>query len=91
MKNKHPFRMKLDWRGARPLTLRELIIKSNFDTMMEIIIDFDPKMTNQAPHFLRAYEYIKHMKVKYDEDYFLAKNNDGVPDIVGLEGCFWLY
>ena len=28
MKNKNPFWMKLDWRGARPLTLRELIMKS---------------------------------------------------------------
>ena len=89
MKNKHPFWMKLDWRGARPLTIRELIIKSNFDTMMEIIIDFHQKMENQGPHFFRAYEYIKHMKVKYDEDYYLAENSEGMPFIMALEGSFW--
>lgn len=81
--------MKLDWRGARPLTLRELIIKSNFDTMMEIIIDFHPKMETQGPHFFRAFEYIKHMKIKYDEDYYLAKNSEGMPFIMALEGAGW--
>lgn len=54
MKNKHPFWTKLDWRGPRPLTLRELILKSNFDTMMEIIIDFHSKMANQGGTFLKA-------------------------------------
>ena len=36
--------MKLDWRGGRPLTLRELIMKSNFETMIKYIIAFDKKM-----------------------------------------------
>lgn len=89
MKNKHPFWMKLDWRGARPLTLRELIMKSNFEIMMKYIIAFDKKMTNQASHFYRACECIRDMKVKYDERYFLAENNDGAPFIMALEGSFW--
>lgn len=59
--------MKLDWRGPRPLTLRELILKSNFDTMMKIIIDFDPKMANQGGAYLRACYCIRDMKVKYIE------------------------
>ena len=59
MKNKHPVWTKLDWRGCRPLTLRELILKSNFDTMMDIIIDFDPKMSNQGGAFLRAVHCIR--------------------------------
>lgn len=54
MKDKHPIWTKLDWCGARPLTLRELIMKSNFDTMMEIIIDFHSKMDNQGGTFLKA-------------------------------------
>ena len=89
MKNKHPFWMKLDWRGARPLTLRELIMKSNFETMMKYIIAFDKKMTNQASHFYRAYECIRNMKVKYDEDYILAKHEYDVPFISVLEGTGW--
>ena len=39
MKNKHPVWTKLDWRGPRPLTLRELIMKSNFDRMMVYLAD----------------------------------------------------
>lgn len=89
MRNKHPYWKKLNWRGGRPLTIRELMIKNDFDTMMDIIIDFHPKMKGQEPHFFRAYEYIKRMRVKYDEDYYLAKNIDGMPDIMGLEGAFW--
>lgn len=74
MKNKHPFWTKLDWRGARPLTLRELIMKSNFQTMMKYIIAFDKKMANQGNHFCRACECIRDMKVKaHSEDYILAE------------------
>ena len=89
MKNKYPFWTKLDWRGPRPLTLRELILKSNFDAMMENIIDFDPKMANQAPCYLRSCEYIRDLKVKYDERFILAKNQDGKPFIMDLEGVDW--
>ena len=89
MKNKHPFWMKLDWRGGRPLTLRELIMKSNFQTMMKEIIAFDPKMTNQGNHFYRACECIRDMKVKYDERFILAKYEYDVPFITVLEGARW--
>ena len=92
MKNKHPVWPKLDWRGCRPLTLRELILKSNFDTMMDIIIDFDPKMSNQGGAFLRAVHCIRDMKVKANsEDYFLAKYDHqyNVPYIGVLEGIRW--
>lgn len=92
MKNKHPVWTKLDWRGCRPLTLRELILKSNFDTMMDIIIDFDPKMSNQGGAFLRAVHCIRDMKVKANsEDYFLAKYDHqyNVPYIGVLEGIRW--
>lgn len=84
--------MKLDWRGGRPLTLRELIMKSNFQTMMKYIIAFDPKMTNQGNHFYRACECIRDMKVKaHGEDYFLAKYDPeyNVPYIGVLEGINW--
>ena len=84
--------MKLDWRGPRPLTLRELILKSNFDRMMEIIIDFDPKMTNLGGAFLRACHYIRDMKLKpHDEDYILAKYDQqyDTPYIGVLEGMGW--
>ena len=54
MKNKHPFWMNLDWRGPRPLTLRELILKSNFETMMREIVAFHPKMKGLDAHFYRA-------------------------------------
>ena len=92
MKNKHPVWTKLDWRGPRPLTLRELIMKSNFDRMMEIITDFDPKMSNQGGSFLKAYHYIRDMKLKpHSEDYFLAKYDHqyNVPYIGVLEGIRW--
>lgn len=92
MKNKHPVWTKLDWRGPRPLTLRELIMKSNFDRMMEIIIDFDPKMSNQGGAFLKACHYIRDMKLKpHSEDYFLAKYDHqyNVPYIGVLEGIRW--
>lgn len=92
MKNKHPVWTKLDWRGPRPITLRELILKSNFDTMMDIIIDFDPKMSNQGGAFLRAVHCIRDMKVKANsEDYFLAKYDHqyNVPYIGVLEGIRW--
>ena len=81
--------MKLDWRGARPLTLRELIMKSNFQTMMKYIIVFDPKMTNQGNHFYRACECIRDMKVKYSPDYLLAKDYCGWPSVGILEGNPW--
>ena len=92
MKNKHPVWTKLNWRGPRPLTLRELIMKSNFDRMMEIITDFDPKMSNQGGSFLKAYHYIRDMKLKpHSEDYFLAKYDHqyNVPYIGVLEGIRW--
>lgn len=92
MKNKHPVWTKLDWRGPRPLTLRELIMKSNFDRMMEIITDFDPKMSNQGGAFLKACHYIRDMKLKpHSEDYFLAKYDHqyNVPYIGVLEGIRW--
>ncbi|MBR1513771.1 MAG: hypothetical protein IJ622_05715 [Bacteroidales bacterium] len=92
MKNKHPVWTKLDWRGPRPLTLRELILKSNFDTMMDIIVDFDLKMSNQGGAFLKAYHYIRDMKLKpHSEDYFLAQYDRqyDVPYIGVLEGIRW--
>lgn len=92
MKNKHPFWTKLDWRGPRPLTLRELIMKSNFDTMMDIIIAFDPKMSHLGGAFLRAVHCIRDMKVKaHSEDYFLAKCDHEYhePYIGVLEGMRW--
>ena len=89
MKNKHPFWMKLDWRGGRPLTLRELIMKSNFRTMMKYIIAFDPKMTNQSNPFYNACECIRDMKVKYNPDYLLAKDYCGWPSVGILEGNPW--
>ena len=92
MKNKHPVWTKLDWRGPRPLTLRELIMKSNFDRMMEIIIGFDPKMSNQGGAFLKACRYIRDMKLKpHDEDYILAKYDHqyDLPYIGVLEGIRW--
>lgn len=92
MKNKYPFWTKLDWRGPRPLTLQELIMKSNFDRMMEIIIDFDPKMSNQGGAFLKACHYIRNMKLKpHDEDYILAKYDHqyDLPYIGVLEGIRW--
>lgn len=92
MKNKHPVWTKLDWRGPRPLTLRELILKSNFDTMMDIIIDFDPKMSNQGGAFLRAVHCIRDMKVKANsEGYILAEYDSeyNEPYIGVLEGVSW--
>ena len=92
MKNKHPFWMKLNWRGGRPLTLRELIMKSNFETMMKYIIAFVKKMANQGNHFCRACECIRDMKVKaHSEDYILAKYDSeyNEPYIGVLEGVSW--
>ena len=92
MKNKHPFWTKLDWRVARPLTLRELIMKSNFQTMMKYIIAFDKKMANQGNHFCRACECIRDMKVKaHSEDYILAEYDSkyNEPYIGVLEGASW--
>ena len=92
MKNRHPVWTKLDWRGPRPLTLRELIMKSNFGAMMDIIIAFDPKMSNQGGAFLRAVHYIRDMKIKaHSEDYFLAQYDRqyDVPYIGILEGVYW--
>lgn len=81
--------MKLDLRGSRPLTLRELIMKSNFQTMMKEIIAFDPKMTNQGNHFYRACECIRDMKVKYNPEEILAKYEYDMPFISILEGKRW--
>ncbi len=84
--------MKLDWRGARPLTLRELILKSDFDAMMREIVAFHPKMKGLDAHFYRACEYIRGMKLKpHDEDYILAKYDQqyDTPYIGVLEGMGW--
>lgn len=92
MKNKHPSWTKLDWRGARPLTLRELIMKSNFARMMEIITDFHSKMANQGGAFLKACYCIRDMKVKaHSEDYILAEYDSeyNEPYIGVLEGASW--
>lgn len=90
MKTTKPKWMRLDWRGARPLTLRELIAKSSFLPMMDHIIDFQDKMAGQEPHFYRAYLYIKRMKVKYrPNDYILAKCMEGGPFVMVLEGNSW--
>ena len=92
MKNRHPVWTKLDWRGPRPLTLRELIMKSDFGAMMDIIIAFDPKMSNLGGAFLRAVHCICDMKVKaHSEDYFLAKCDHEYqePYIGALEGMRW--
>lgn len=62
------------------------------DTMMDIIIDFDPKMSNQGGAFLRAVHCIRDMKVKaHSEDYFLAKCDCEYhePYIGVLEGMRW--
>lgn len=92
MKNKYPSWMKLDWHGPRPLTLRELILKSNFETMMREIVAFHPKMKGLDAHFYRACEYIRDMKVKpHNEDYILAQSDHqyGVPYVGVLEGMGW--
>lgn len=34
MKNKHSSGLKVKWRGGKPITIQELIFKSNFNTMM---------------------------------------------------------
>ena len=78
MRNKHPFWMKLDWRGARPLTLRELIMKSNFETMMKYIIAFDKKMVGLERQFYHAVEVIRDMKVKYNPEEILAQYEYGL-------------
>lgn len=89
MKNKNSFWMKLDWRGPRPLTLRELIMKSNFQIMMKYIIAFDKKMANQGNHFYRACECIRDMKVKYNPEFILAKYEYEGPFVSILEGKAW--
>lgn len=89
MKNKHPFWMKLDWRGSRPLTLRELIMKSDFGTMMKYITKFDKKMTGLDRHFFRAVEYMRHMKLRYNLEPIIAQYEYGGPFIWILEGIAW--
>ena len=89
MKNKHPFWTKLDWRGARPLTLRELIMKSNFETMMKYIIAFDKKMVGLERQFYHSVEVIRDMKVKYNPEEILAKYEYGGPFVSILEGRAW--
>ena len=56
MKTTKPKWMRLDWRGARPLTLRELIAKSSFLPMMDHIIDFQ----QQVPHEFEDCEPYRH-------------------------------
>lgn len=89
MKNKHPFWMKLDWRCCRPLTLQELILKSDFLDMMEYITAFDKKMIGLERHFYRAVEAIRNMKVKYNPEEILAKYEYGGPFVSILEGKAW--
>ena len=81
--------MKLDWRGARPLTLRELIMKSNFETMMKYITAFDKKMVGLERQFYHAVEAIRNMKVKYNPEEILAKYEYGGPFVFILEGKAW--
>ena len=81
--------MKLDWRGARPLTLRELIMKSNFETMMKYITAFDKKMVGLERQFYHAVEAIRNMKVKYNPEEILAKYEYGGPFVFILEGKDW--
>ena len=91
MKNNHPHWQRLDWRGARPISLRDLILKSDFGAMMNIIVKYYPNMYNQATGFYRAYMYIKNMRVKCSEDYFMAKYDQeyNMPCICFLEGSPW--
>ena len=90
MKNSHSPWLKMNWRRqCRPLTLQELILKSDFHAMMEHITNFSERMIGLDRHFYRAVEYIRTMKVKYDEDYYLAKNSEGMPFIMALEGAGW--
>ena len=89
MKNMYPVWMKLDWRGVRPLTLRELIIKSNFESMMKYIIAFDKKMVGLERQFYHAVETIRDMKVKYNPEEILAKYEYGGSFVFILEGKAW--
>ena len=90
MKNTHSHWLKMNWRRqCRPLTLRELILKSDFHAMMEHITNFSERMIGLDRHFYRAVEYIRTMKVKYDPDYILAKNYNGWPTVCNLEGNSW--
>ena len=87
MKNSHSPWLKMNWRRqCRPLTLQELILKSDFYAMMEHITNFSERMIGLDWHFYRSVEYIRTMKVKYDPDYILAKNYDGWPSVCNLEG-----
>ena len=59
--------MKMSWRrGCRPLMIQELIVKSDFGAMMELITKFDKKMTGFDRHIFRAVEYMRHMKLRYN-------------------------
>ena len=90
MKNAHSPWLKMNWRRqCRPLTLRELILKSDFHAMMEYITNFSERMIGLDWHFYRSVEYIRTMKVKYDSDYILAKNYNGWPSVCNLEGNSW--
>ena len=90
MKNSHSPWLKMNWRRqCRPLTLQELILKSDFYAMMEHITNFSERMIGLDWHFYRSVEYIRTMKVKYDPDYILAKNYDGWPSVCNLEGNSW--
>ena len=90
MKNSYSPWLKMNWRRqCRPLTLQELILKSDFQAMMEHITNFSERMIGLDRHFYRAVEYIRTMKVKYDPDYILAKNYNGWPSVCNLEGNSW--
>lgn len=50
MKNKHSSGLKVKWRGGKPITIQELIFKSNFNTMM-IHHRLRPKNEKPRPPF----------------------------------------
>lgn len=80
----------MSWRrGCRPLMLQELIVKSDFGAMMELITKFDKKMTGLDRHFFRAVEYIRHMKLRYNPEPIIAQYEYGGPFVWILEGIAW--
>lgn len=90
MKNSHSPWLKMNWRHqCRPLTLQELILKSDFYAMMKHITNFSERMIGLDRLFYCSVEYIREMKVKYDPDYILAKNYDGWPSVSIMEGNSW--
>ena len=90
MKNPHFPWLKMNWRRqCRPLTLQELILKSDLHAMMEHITNFSERMIGLDRHFYHAVEYIRTMKVKYNPEFILAKYEYGGPSVGILEGNDW--